>query len=42
MKCRQCKTWHIALATIAVIAATLGIANDVHAQGKIRIAVTAF
>ena len=42
MKLCQWKSGSSVIAAIAVIAAMLGITNDSHAQGKIRIAVSAF
>jgi len=42
MKCVQGRICGVVIVAIAVFAATLGISNDVHAQGKIRIAVMAF
>jgi len=42
MKLCQWRSGHVVVLVIGVIAATLGVANDVHAQGKIRIAVMAF
>ena len=42
MTLRQWRSGHIVVLVVAMIAGTLGIASDGHAQGKIRIAVTAF
>ncbi len=42
MKCWQRRICHIAIVAVTVIAVMLGTTHDSHAQGKIRIAVTAF
>jgi curli biogenesis system outer membrane secretion channel CsgG len=42
MKCWQRRICHIAIVAVAVIAVMFGTTHDSHAQGKIRIAVTAF